>query len=127
MAFDYAPISADAKELIEEFGRAVTFQKKSRTAADTAKPWRGPAIADVESIEDIITAIVYGSNEDEPNSVVRRPPVATAYVAHLSFPTGTVVEDLDSIVDADTTWRIAKCEPVNPGDTKVIYIMSLEG
>lgn len=134
--FDYPGVAQDALDLIEEFGRQVTFVLKPRTATDITKPWRGgkqvavdPDVPDPDEpsqIEDIFAAIVPFENQDEPNSIVRRFPTATAYVAHLSFPDGTEVENLDSIEDGDTTWRICKVETINPGSVKVLYTFYLE-
>lgn len=137
MSFDYTPIAADAKELVEDFGRAVTFVMKGRTPTDATKPWRGPsqiaanpvspAPNEPVSIAGVIAAIVPSDNQDEPNSIVRRIPRAIAFVAATSFPAGTEVENLDSIVDTDTTWRIVKIETIDPGDLKVLHVMYLEG
>jgi len=127
-AFDYAEIAADAQELIEEFGRLVTFRTKSRTPADTAKPWRGPNYTEADvDIADIKACIVPDDHDDEARTLVRKP-TALLYVADKSFPTGTDVKNMDSVLDDDgTLWHITKTQIIKPATVAVLYVMFLEG
>lgn len=39
---DYVKLAATAARLVEKNGRVITFVRKSETALDPAKPWKGP-------------------------------------------------------------------------------------
>jgi len=65
MAFDYLPILADAKELIEEFGKQVTFKKYDLTPDDSAKPWEGAADPRGTATSTIVWAVPVPPSSDE--------------------------------------------------------------
>lgn len=58
-AFDYSDLLATAQDLIQRFGRQVTFIKLDASPADADKPWLGAA-APRSSPDD--TATVYAVN-----------------------------------------------------------------
>lgn len=43
MAIDYVKLAAKARTLITQNGRTVTLVKPTKTSADPAQPWNGPA------------------------------------------------------------------------------------
>jgi hypothetical protein len=127
MAFDYAGLAATARQLIADAGRPMDFTIKSRSPADSSKPWRGPATADAEVIEDVFAAIVPVDFADEDRGVLKTKASAMLYVSALEFEDGFDPKQLDTVDDGTWTWRVVLVEPVMPGVTPVIYQLMLEG
>lgn len=124
-------LAATAKRLIEANGRSVTIYKRARTAADTNKPWRGPADTPADT-ETVIAAFVPPGGSGFGRSVIVDGSLAQAFdmvalVAATSLTSGVVLEEYSSIVDADgSVWSIANVERLAPGSTAFVYVLRLK-
>jgi hypothetical protein len=127
MAFDYAGLALMAQQLIADAGREVTFALKSRTPADTNKPWRGGDPVAATEFSGIPAAIVPIEFVDQEKQVLKRQAAATLYVSALEFPDSLDVKQLDTVDDGLWTWRVISARPIMPGAVPVIYEMLLEG
>lgn len=122
MAYNYAPLAATAKRLVEQFGRPVEFFRKSETPADPDKPWRGSVSPDTR-VQLIAVLVDYTLEEATSDHVLRGDK--RAFVAQLSIP-GIDLTDFDRMVDADgQTWSVVRIETINPGDTRLLYDVQL--
>ncbi len=122
--FDYTEMVATADELIQEFGRQVTFVKTSSTPSDVTKPWRGEVVADDSTLSGVWAAIVPWMSEDDKDSV--RFGIKVCIVSASSFPSNDG-ETYDRVVDADGgAWHLHNCEIINPGGVRVLYIFRAE-
>lgn len=122
MPFDYTTLSNTAQRLLRDFGRLVTLSKKNRSPADSNKPWRGPSAPDTTTIA---YAVVTPNNlMDEAGDIVRRGD-ATAYIAAKEVPNYNL-EQFDTLIDGSKVWKIVGVDVLNPGSTRLLYVLSLK-
>lgn len=124
MAVDYVKLAATATRLIGENGRTVTFKRVSRTLADATKPWKGtnPA-ADV--LVPVKAVLVPYTEEEMPDDQLRKSSMK-CFVAADAFGQTNNHEDMEFLTDPETgQWRVLNVKTVFPGETKVLYEVSL--
>ncbi len=126
MALDYAALAAMAQSLITGNGRTVTLRKLDQVVADPAKPWRGPSQASPSptNLLNVPAAIVGYHERDVDNDIVRRGD-KKALIASSDVKTGQDLAEYDQLVDGSDTWKIVGVRTIEPGDTKLIYILQL--
>jgi hypothetical protein len=123
---DYAAALALAVRLIDENGRDVTFQRLDATAADAAKPWKGPAAPTVaESLPKKAVFLPHtGANSlgkdfiDE--SLLKR-------CEQLALIDGE--DDLSvfhQLSDDGKVWRIEWLKELKPADITVLYAIGVK-
>ncbi len=123
-AFDYSDLVATADELLQEFGRQVTFIRTATTPTDATKPWRGEVVMDDTTLTGVWAAIVPFMSEDDKDSV--RYGIKMVIVSGSSFPSNDA-ETFDRLVDADGgSWHLHDCDIVDPGGTRVLYTFKAE-
>lgn len=117
--FDYAEMVAVADELIEEFGRQVSFIRTSATLADPTKPWRGENVAGDTRLDNKWAAVVPYESADDKDSV--RFGVKMCIVSASQFPSSDG-ETFDQMIDSDgSLWHLKDADILNPGTSKVLY------
>ena len=134
MAINYTTLAAVAQKLIDGGGRDLTIQMKSRTPADSNKPWRGStgntssitvkgvvfpfSFADVSDTGDKLTF-----SRELIHDLVRRGDSQCIIAANEteSLP----VEDFDTLLDGTDLWKIIQADPLKPGDTVICYTLHL--
>lgn len=122
--FDYSDLVASADELIQEFGRQVTFVKQSTTAFDATKPWRKENTTTDVTLTDVWAALVPYESEDDKDSV--RFGIKMCLVSGSSFPDNNG-EAFDLLIEEDgAQWHLHDAQVVNPGGTRVLYIIKAE-
>lgn len=121
MAFDYSELATVAQELLRDFGKPVTLTKKNRSAADAAKPWRGPSAADTTA--NVYAVVVPNDRADEKQGLTRRG-AATGFVAALDAPSSNI-EEFDTLNDGSKVWKIEAVRIYNPGTTRLVYKLTL--
>jgi hypothetical protein len=132
MAFDYATIADDAKQLIIDFGRSVTFVKFDETPADAAKPWRGnltprdtPAastttlavFAHPSSATQLGLTITEADFTGRQTQIVMIAPGSTSVIDYTTY---------DEILDGSVRWKITRTELLKPGTVEMIYFFFVE-
>lgn len=118
---DYAKLALTAQRLIQSNGRSVTLKKLGEVDADPAEPWR--ASDGVDTTVTLIAVIVPFEVADEDASLVRRGDM-TAYVAALDGGTDEL-DKFDEMLDGTDVWKIVGGTVINPGDTRVLYVLTL--
>lgn len=122
--FDYGEMREAADELIEEFGRQVSFVKLGSTPADAQRPWRGEDITSDNRLDGKWAAIVPYDSKDDKDSV--RFGIMICIVSGSQFPSNDG-ETYNALIDADgSLWHLHDAQIVNPGAMKVCYIFRAE-
>lgn len=123
MAHDYSKNAATVLRLIEKFGRTVTIDKLSTTAADPNAPQDGPADPHVPAASVTLkAAVIEPSSLNQTDDRLKRVSAA-AYVAG-----SATVEDLRTftrLTDGSDRYRIDWVDALKPGDTVVLYTIGL--
>lgn len=122
--FDYADLVATADELLQEFGRLVSFRRFTTTAADTSKPW-GAQNQSVETlISNVWAAVVPFTSDDDKDAV--RYETKMVIVSASSFPSHDG-ETFDEMIEANgEVYHLHAVDIINPGSTPVLYIFKGE-
>lgn len=133
MAFDYTEVLATAQELTEEFGRAITVQRLGTTPADASKPWRGQA----DPASPVAEEVVLHGVAVPPDSLIRlglevqsSELVQRSKLIFISAPDAltTDISDFNHLVDSDgSSYRIVVIHALQPGETKLLYFIGVEG
>jgi hypothetical protein len=126
MAIDYAALAGDVKQLIEDNGREVDLILHSEAPADSQKPWRGRDDSNDTTIT--ATAILVEYEEDEiDDQLVRRGDQRCLLAATSANVAGQDIKSFDTLDDSGVTgiWHIINVNPVQPGDTLVVYDIQL--
>lgn len=122
---NYVKLAATAKRLIEQNGRTVMLVKKTRTAADTAKPWRGPSGTGNTTIASP-KAVVYPAYEKGDDGTLVSRGFEKAMIAHDSLSPKLDLTTIDSIIDGGVTYRVIRANRVGPGDIIIHYEFDLK-
>jgi hypothetical protein len=120
-----------AVEMIAENGRAMKVRKLSRTPADPAKPWRGPAATAPDGYEfdlDVVAVVIdwteaeYDQDQtrrDSQRLLIAAKPFATA------TPTPFDLKSADSLLDEGRVYSLSKGNLLKPGTTAILYDFQL--
>lgn len=123
-AFDYADMVATADELLQEFGRNVTFFRTGSTPADSTKPWRKENTGTDTTLSNVRAAVIPFTSDDDKDSV--RYGTKMVIVSASSFPSNDA-ETFDGMIDADGgRWHLHDCDIINPGGVRVLYTFKAE-
>lgn len=134
MAIDYVGLAKIARTLINDNGRDLTIQMKSRTATDPTKPWRG-STGNVHSltVKGIVFPFDFADVSDSGDKLtfsrelihdlVRRGD-SQCYIA-ANDTESLPVEEFDSLLDGTDVWKIIQASPLKPGSVTVIYTLHL--
>lgn len=125
MAFNYQELAQTADALITDFGRDVTIVKRDRTAADSSKPWRGPASPGTDTSVTAKAVINPSADEDMPGTVIKRGD-AYAIVSAIGVDQSTDLSEYDALVDGTRTWHILNASGVNPGPVNLVWILHIK-
>ena len=129
MALDYANLKAIADTLISENGRSMSLVKKDLThPANVAKPWRANLTTDQITIT-VTGVFAEFTEEDQPPSLDRkstRTVLVSATSVEALAPADVNIEDYHTLLDGGVEFRIVKAEPLEPGDTRILYILEVE-
>lgn len=111
-----------AEELIAENGRPMTVRKLSRTPADPAKPWRGPAAtapAGYEFEVEAIGVVVDWTEEEYEQDQTRRDSKRLLIAAkpHVTAD----LKSADSLLDEGLVYSLSKANLLKPGTTAIMY------
>lgn len=129
-------MAATAKRLIEKNGRLVTLRKVATEDAvlNAAKPWRGnDASAEPEDggpVEYEAKAVILDFKLADGTSDLARRGFKRALVAANSVvdDDGAAIDlsDVTQIVDGAQTWQVTEVAPLVPGDTTLLYQMTVK-
>jgi hypothetical protein len=131
--FDWTQIAKDAEEMINLFGRDITFVKFAVAAADPAKPWRGN-LTPRESPDDSVTlkgVFVPPSSATKLGLSTFKPGMTDTFKQLLMIAPGATLattdfESFDEIIDDSVRWKITKSETLKPGTTRLMYFFEVE-
>lgn len=123
MAGEFDSMVDDAREMIDEAGRTVTFYQLDGTAADPDKPWNGTG--QQTKINPVTTQAVFvpvhslvnlgfKSRDDEllkslENAVIFAPPI-----------TGEDLTTYHVLEDGGQLWSLVTIEALRPGDAVLL-------
>ena len=129
MAFDYQSIINDAVELIEDFGREVTFIELNDTASNPLKPWLGTAAPRSSPRQTLDLFGVFC----EPESMERlgNDAVTEDFIKKsqqiMIVHSPVELAAFDEVLDTDgSRWRIIDMSKLKPGPALVLYFVSLK-
>jgi hypothetical protein len=118
---DFVKSAKTAKRLIDKNGRLVKFVNKSKLLADPDKPW-GESKTGSTSFAMICVFTDYESKELDGDNIKAGDKKLLAN----AIDNGTnKIEDFEFVEDGDSTWRIKSVQPLQPGDTIVMYEVQL--
>lgn len=115
-AFDYVEIQALAKELIEEFGRPVSFVKLQRGVANPRLTPAATVLATAAFV-DPVSATELGLSFENYEEGRRFDEVCV--VAYTSL--GQSIEDFDELWDGAATLAIEYISKLQPGPLPILY------
>jgi hypothetical protein len=122
-SFDYDEIVATAIEVVDEFGRDVTFLKLDPGPTDAAKPWNGgaPRTAPLETKVQKVCFVEPESLERLSKRVKPSDFVNKGYQSIVIVPGPLSFQQYSEILDEDgSRWRIKSFDEFKPGPTIVI-------
>jgi len=119
---DYASLAITAQRLIDANGRDISLVKQDQTSADPAKPWRANA-GNPTTLGPLKAVIVPYDAADVDGQLVRRGD-KVAYVAAADTDPSEV-ETFDVLVDGGSNWKIQDVQTLDPGNTRVVYIIQI--
>ena len=133
MAFNYADVSKKAKQIVDNFGRNITFVKFDEVVADPTKPWdgagdprvtpessitlKGVFVPPSSSVELGLQTIKPGFSDRARQIIILAPGVAHKDVEF---------EQYDEVVDGTVRWKIVQAETLKPGSDRVAYFVEVE-
>lgn len=131
MAFDYAPILATARELVQEFGREMTFVKFDATPADASKPWNGPTDARgggaTEATAYAVPVPPSSATElglqVEDQDMLRRASQILIVEPGTDAPES--LETFDEVKDGTVRYRVEMIEKLKPAGTTLLYFFAV--
>jgi hypothetical protein len=129
--FDYAAVLAEARALIEEFGRPATFEKYSETPVVSDKPWRGSGV-NTPTVQftaaDVPSVFVPPSGTGFGRDVVTETMLASVQQVALVTPVdGTFdLETANSVLDGAMRWAVEWVYTLKPGPLVVLYAFGLK-
>lgn len=129
---DYTEFTEVVDELVDEFGRTVSFLKKSRAVVDTDEPWDAPAAWNDSSPPADHKVTTKAISVGMIRSTLQGEAVAQAMASLIQMRSdgfltkgpaalGVSLDDFTSIQDGEETWRINNVYGPNPGDTVLFY------
>ena len=129
---DFVRLAATAERLINANGRTISVIKLEKTAADPAKPWRGPADS-----RDPAQTTVTGRGSFVPIASAASLGIDVAQVDNLKeeaqvclFPAnsdgGNSLERFDEILDRGARWQIVLTSVLQPADTRLMYFFVVQ-
>jgi hypothetical protein len=116
-----ATLALTAQRLIQKRGRGVSLVKRSEVDANPAEPWR--ATDGVTTTVTLTAVLVPFASEDMEETLARRGEIV-AYVAALDGGTAEL-EKFDELLDGTDVWKITGGKVINPGATRILYILNL--
>ncbi len=128
MALNYTNFRTLAERLIEENGRDLSLVRRDQdNPSDPAKPWRDSTEA--ATITFIVKGVIIDfDKEDVDGSLVRRGDKMVLIADKSVIDEGgsaanLIIEDYDEIRDAGVRWKILDANLIQPGDTRILYIL----
>lgn len=128
MTYSYAPLASKTVAIIAKYGKTVTLELGVLTAADAAKPWRGPGqpVPPAEVPTKTPKGVVASFEKDEIDGErIKATDIKLLVAAGDAQMAGV---DVDRVVRAQigSTWYGATdVSQVEPGDTKMLYTLRL--
>lgn len=124
---DYVKLTNTARRLIAAAGKPVVFNKLSKTPADPAKPWRGPAtptVAETQTEQAVelgpdLTSLDFGKiikKDDIPDEVEDIWMVART-------DGNPELDDYDHLVCEGVTHKIKMLIRLRPGTVTLLYVV----
>lgn len=128
MALDYAPILAEAQQLIRDTGRLTTFERLSAAPADPARPWRGPAAPAVANSVSAMATFVPAQGADLGRMGISEQLLARVEQVALVAPdpSGFDFAAATSATDSSVRWRVDWVQTLRPGGTTLLYAMGMK-
>lgn len=124
MAFDYAPITAKAKELIESFGKQVGLiyiEPIQGSELDSNKPWLGTS--DSTGRHDF-KGPLFDVEQSTINGTTIKKGDKQVYISAESLP--VVVTEEGHVEDSGVVYEIVPpLETIAPAGTPILYIANL--
>lgn len=130
MAFDYGPLADRARQLIENFGRKVTFMRFNQAPADPDKPWEGPVDARQNPDEEVKDMpAVFVAPGELGKEVMSEDLMKRSTQACLVAPGTELTTDLSTmneIKDEGKQWKITGVEVLKPATQTVLYVIGVK-
>jgi hypothetical protein len=116
----YTEIIAEAKALIDEFGRSMILRQNTNvTAEDVSQPWDGVGITNLDTT---VKGVFLSNHQRYINNTVVRAGDQLLYLSASSL--GDIVpSQQDLIVDGSDIWKIINITPIKPGDENIMYTL----
>ena len=120
---NFTKLALTAKRLIEANGRPITVVKYGNASQDQDKPWRGRKEyreAEVTGYGAFVPRTqLLATTAANVDGVIRE---ADYFLFSGADDGGYELEKFNAIIDSDgSEWKIASCELINPGSTRVLY------
>jgi hypothetical protein len=118
---NYISLRSTAKRLLDASGRSLKLFRASTVPGDAQKPWRGPNSPPTSlTIRGVFDN--YSLSEINGDTVKRGDKKV-----YVSAPSSGSLTDYDRIEDSKdkSTWSIVGIEPIEPGDTTLLYVLQV--
>jgi hypothetical protein len=116
--FPYGETAADVRELLNEFGRAVTISKRASTSP-VGEPWEDGG-AEAETSVEVNAVFLDELIGMTPDNDADRTWIGTILVEPPA--TGEDLSGYDLIRDGSRHVELASVAPLKPGDLTVLYV-----
>jgi len=117
-----------AQQLVALHGRSVTFRRFNQSAADPAKPWRGPTNLDASPAaqETLAAVAVPPSSANELGMSVQDQEMLRRVEKIYIVAQGTQdLSIMDEVVDNNVNYRIEFVEFLQPGNVGILYFVGV--
>lgn len=128
---DYVKLAATTVRLITKNGKTISLKKLSTTAADPAKPWRGPADGRAPyALEKDCKAVEVGTStrvSDYGGMISKSDIPDTVTDIFLVAPPADASEldDFDELLCDGTMYHIEKIIRLKPGAIVLLYVIGV--
>lgn len=124
---DYSRAVATVRRLIAASGRVVTFERLSSTAADAAKPWRGPSAPTVAASTSAAAIFVPSTGAGLGKEFVSEDLLRQCEQVCLVGP----IDEFDlstttALVDDTQRWGVEWVHELRPGGTALLFVLGVK-
>lgn len=126
--FDYSKTLAKSLQLVEKFGRAITFVKLGEVSEDPTKPWHGASDVRTNPSETVTANGVFVHPESLKETGRRQTTVdfvsKVDQIAIVAFA-GSLDQFSEIIDDDGSRWKIETIDTLRPGSVTVLHFVSV--
>jgi hypothetical protein len=126
VSYSYAPLASKTVAIIAKYGKQVTLEITPLTAADSAKPWRGPGAAAVTTKTPMGVTSSFEKKEVDGERI-KETDIKLLVAAGDAQMSGVSIDRVTRAQVGGVWYGASDVSQIEPGDTKMLYTLRLRG